>query len=55
MKVRVSVTEVNYGSVVVDVNDLNDVSDAVYDAYCNGEVYWANTDLDYKDPEVEEE
>ena len=55
MKVRVNVTEVNYGSVVVEVDNLDEVSDAVYDAYCNGAVYWADTDIDYNNPEVEED
>lgn len=46
MKVRVAVKEVSYGSVVVEVDKMEDAYDAAYDAYENGEVFWNKSDFD---------
>ncbi len=52
-KIRVSVQEINYGSVVIEVEDGEEVYDKAYEAYCNGEVFWNKGDLDVLDWEEE--
>lgn len=57
MKVRVQVKEISWGAVIVDVPD-NATEDEVYekahDSYCEGNVFWNNSDFDVIDWEKDE-
>lgn len=53
MKVRVAVKEVSYGSMVVEVDKLEDAYDAAYDAYENGQTFWNKSDFDVVSVEEE--
>lgn len=46
MKKEIKVKHIEYGVVTVDIPENEDPYDAVFDAYCNGEVVWGKDELD---------
>lgn len=55
-RLRVSISETSYGSVVVDVPDgatEDEIYDAAYNAYCDGKAWFGDTNFGIADYEEE--
>jgi len=42
---NVSITEINYGAVIIEANNKKEAEDAAEAAYFNGDVHWTGSEI----------
>jgi len=45
MKYSISITEVNYGSIIVEADSLEEAQDLAMDSYYSGEIHWTDSEI----------